>query len=169
MIGTRVVVLTMSLALAIPGVALWGQAPGDTGYAALQRRGRKVMGVDQYTSTHRFDDLADGGRIVLVRWPQDTAGVRIIRQHLAEVARAFRAGDFADPAAVHAHELPGVAVMRARRDVITYTVDTLPGGGAIRIATRDPAARQAIHEFLAAQRHEHHAGGMMMDSSGTRP
>jgi hypothetical protein len=156
-------------ALVAPALALAGQTPVDTGYPALQRRGRMVMGVDQYTSMHRFDERADGGRIVLTRSPQDTAGVRIIRQHLAEVARAFRAGDFSDPAAVHAHELPGVAVMRERRRFIAYTVDTLPGGGAIRLRTRDPAALKAVRQFLAAQRHEHHAGGMVMDSSGGRP
>jgi hypothetical protein len=159
----------MAAALAAPCLALTGQTPPDTGYAAVQRRGRMVMGVDQYTSTHRFDALADGGRIVLVRSPQDTAGVRVIRQHLEDIARAFRAGDFRDPMAVHAHELPGVAVMRARHALIAYRVDTLPGGGAVRITTADPAARRAVHEFLEAQRHEHHAGGMVMDSSGTKP
>jgi hypothetical protein len=165
----RSTVRLLAAILVTPWLTLAGQTPPDTGYAARQQRGRMVMGVDQYTSTHRFDALADGGRIVLVRSPQDTAGVRIIRQHLETIARAFRAGDFADPMAVHAHELPGVAVMRARHAFIFYRVDTLPGGGAVRITTRDPAARQAIHEFLQAQRDEHHAGGMVMDSSGSRP
>ena len=32
----------------------------DSAFAALQQRGKVEMGVDQYTSTHRFDDLAAG-------------------------------------------------------------------------------------------------------------
>jgi len=43
---------------------------------------------------------------------------------------------------------------------ITYTVRDLPHGAELRISTKDPAVVTAIHEFLAFQRHEHHAGGM---------
>jgi len=31
----------------------------------MQSRGAHVMGVDQYTSAHVFEDLPDGGRVVL--------------------------------------------------------------------------------------------------------
>ena len=37
----------------------------DTGFAAMQMRGKEAMRVDQYTSTHKFDALSDGGRIEL--------------------------------------------------------------------------------------------------------
>jgi hypothetical protein len=47
--------------------------------------------------------------------------------------------------------------MAAKRDVITYSVADIAGGGAVRIATRDSAALNAVHMFLAFQRHEHHA------------
>jgi hypothetical protein len=154
---------TMALiALAVP---LAAQTPKDTGFAALQQRGKMVMGVDQYTSAHRFDDLPDGGRIVLTRSPLDTNGVRTIRAHLADIAQAFAAGDFGHTMAVHQHELPGTAVMREHRAAIAYRVDTLPGGGAVRITTRDTTVVRAIHEFLAAQRGEHHAGGATGDST----
>jgi hypothetical protein len=158
---TRWLNAVMLLALAGP---LAAQTPKDTGFAALQQRGKMVMGVDQYTSMHRFDDLPDGGRIVLTRSPDDTAGVRTIRAHLADIARAFAAGDFGHTMAVHQHELPGTAVMRERRAAISYRVDTLVGGGAVRITTRDTTAVWAIHQFLAAQRGEHHAGGARGDS-----
>jgi hypothetical protein len=39
----------------------------DTTFAALQQRGETAMGVNQYTSQHVFEPLADGGRIVLQR------------------------------------------------------------------------------------------------------
>jgi len=147
------------LLVALAGRSLSAQTPPDTGFAALQQRGKMVMGVDQYSSMHRFDNLSDGGRIVLTRSPDDTAGVRAIRAHLAEITRAFAAGDFGHTMTVHQRTLPGTAVMQERRGSITYRMDTLPGGGAVRITSRDSAAVRAIHEFLAAQRGDHHAGG----------
>lgn len=145
--------------LALVAVApLAAQGTSDTGFAALQRRGAMVMGVDQYTSLHKFDLLPDGGRIVLVRAASDTSGVRKIRDHLSDIVRAFAAGDFGHTMAVHQHELPGTAVMRERRAAIHYSLDTLPGGGAVRITTRDSVAVRAIHDFLGAQRMEHRSG-----------
>jgi hypothetical protein len=134
---------------------LAAQGTTDTGYAAMQRRGAMVMGVDQYTSHHTFDLLPDGGRIVLVRAVSDTAGVRTIRAHMQDIAKAFAAGDFEHALEVHQHDLPGAAVMRQRRGAIHYAVDTLPGGGAVRIFSADTVAVRAIHEFLSAQRMEH--------------
>ena len=135
-----------------------GQA--DTAFASLQARGQAVMGVDQYTSAHVFEDLVDGGRIVLDRDdPTDTAGIAAIRQHMKDIAAAFRAGDFAKPFAVHAEEVPGTAVMTARRAAITYTSSDRPRGAAVRIVTTDTAAIAAVHAFLEFQRTAHHAAG----------
>jgi hypothetical protein len=131
----------------------------DSAFAALQQRGKVEMGVDQYTSTHRFDDLADGGRIELTRETSDSAGVRTIREHLASIARAFAAGDFATPFAVHAREVPGTKTMAAKRDAIRYEFRPLPGGGEVRLSSRDPEAIKAIHAFMAFQRGDHRAGG----------
>lgn len=130
-------------------------AAGDSAFAALQERGREAMGVDQYTSTHRFDALDDGGRIELQRDVDDPAGVTRIRQHLQAIASAFRTGDFRTPKMVHMQEVPGSDVMAARRNVITYTFSELPRGGELRITTRDPVALEAIHAFLSFQRSDH--------------
>ena len=127
----------------------------DSAFAELQERGRSAMGVDQYTSTHQFDALPDGGRIELQRDVDDSAGVAQIRRHLQEIARAFASGDFSTPGVVHAQEVPGTSVMAARRAAITYTYRELPRGGEVRILTRDPDAVAAIHEFLAFQRQDH--------------
>lgn len=132
----------------------------DSAFAAVQARGKVAMGVDQYTSVHRFDDLSDGGRIELQRDPADTAGVSTIRAHLREIADAFAAGDFATPGFVHDREVPGVRVMAAKKEAIRYRFEPLPGGGAVRIVTADPDALKAIHAFLAFQRSDHRAGGM---------
>ena len=134
---------------------------GDSAFAAVQARGAdpRGMGVDQYTSVHRFDALPDGGRIELQRAVDDSAGVAQIRRHLHEIAAAFAAGDFSTPAFVHMQRVPGTEVMAARRDAISYAVHDLPGGGEVRITTHDPEALAAVHDFIAFQRQDHRAGG----------
>lgn len=130
----------------------------DAAFAALQARGRTAMGVDQYTSSHRFEPLSDGGRIELQRDVEDSQGVAQIRRHLQGIAMAFKAGQFDTPMFVHARTVPGTAIMAARRDAITYTYKDLPRGGEVRISSSDSLAIGAIHEFLAFQRMDHHAG-----------
>jgi len=51
-------------------------------------------------------------------------------------------------------------VRRAKRSVISYEPRDLPRGAEVVIRTKDSAAVAAIHEFMAFQRGEHHAGGM---------
>jgi hypothetical protein len=115
------------------------------------------MGVDQYTSTHLFQSLPDGGRIELQRDAADSAGRVRILKHMGEIATAFGAGDFTLPGFVHAREVPGTAVMATRRAKIRYVLESLPRGAAVRLTTGDSSAIQAIHEFLAFQRQDHHA------------
>jgi hypothetical protein len=138
----------------------------DSAFAAVQDRGRSVMGVDQYTSRHVFEDLPDGGRIVLDRDDATAAAdIATIRAHMREIATQFATGDFTNPSLVHAQAVPGTATMRARQDAIRYTAVDRPRGAEVRIASADSAAVRAIHEFLAFQRSDHRAGG---DEAGHR-
>src|SRR5690606_35501505 len=146
--------LTLTLAL-----AACGEPPAEEDFGALQARGAEAMGVDQFTSTHRFDALPDGARIELQRDVEDPAGVETIRAHLREIATRFAAGHFDVPAFGHARDMPGTRVMAERREAITYTYRDLPRGGEVRITTSDPEALRAVHEFMAAQRGDHRAGG----------
>jgi uncharacterized protein YjhX (UPF0386 family) len=131
----------------------------DTEFEALQTRGQNAMGVDQYTSTHLFDALADGGRIELQRDANDPRDIATIRAHLKEVMAAFERGDFRTPGFVHAQEVPGTKVMAARKEHLSYRYADLPQGGEIRITTSDAKALRAVHEFVAFQRKDHRASG----------
>jgi hypothetical protein len=144
----------------LPGQSTQPPSPGsrpDSSFEALQARGKVAMGVDQYASRHRFDDLPDGGRIELQVDSSDTAGVRTIREHLRGIAKAFAAGNFRTPGLVHDGEVPGTRVLAAQRDDIDYRFSALPGGGEVRILTANAEALKAIHSFLAFQRQQHHA------------
>ena len=118
-----------------------------------------AMGVDQSTSTHTFDALPDGGRIELLRDVNDSLGIAQIRAHLRLIQHAFQAGDFSTPQFVHMQTMPGTAVMAQKRDLITYSYQDLPRGGEVEMETSDASALAAIHEFMGAQRMEHHATG----------
>jgi hypothetical protein len=167
----RIIPLALAVALAFPIAACAQHTPqnhaahhppaptADSGFAALQNRGAQAMGVDQYTSTHRFDSLVDGGRIELQRGTEDPESVAAIRAHLASIARAFSEGDFRTPRFVHAGTVPGTEVMAVRRASIRYAYRDLPRGGEVRITTADAEALRAIHAFLAFQRGDHRAGG----------
>ena len=154
--------MALPAGIAFQATAAAAQQADDTAFAALQERGRAAMGVDQYASKHRFDDLAEGGRIELRQAVPDSAGTATIRAHLAGIARAFSAGDFTIPGVVHAGPVPGTRVMALKRGQIDYRFRPLPGGGEVRLTTRDPEAVQAIHRFLSFQRGEHRAGGKEM-------
>ena len=129
----------------------------DSSFASLQKRGEMAMGVDQYTSSHKFEVTPDGGRISLQRDTDDSVGVSQIRAHMRLIQHAFQAGDFSTPSFVHERDMPGTRVMAAKRAAITYAYEDLPRGGAVVITTHDPEARAAIAEFLAAQRTDHRA------------
>jgi hypothetical protein len=131
---------------------------GDPAFAGVQARGSVAMGVNQYTSRHVFEPLPDGGRIALQRDAADSEGAAQIRRHMHEIAERFAAGDFTLPGFVHARAVPGTEIMAAKRSTIAYAVDTLPRGAVLRIRSADSTAVRAIHEFLAFQRHDHHAG-----------
>lgn len=134
-------------------------ATEDVAFDSLQARGEAAMGVDQYTSSHLFDALPDGGRIELQRDVDDPEGVESIRAHLKEIAREFAAGDFSDPSFVHAREMPGTRLMAEKGEAISYTYRDLPRGGEVTITTQDPEAVRAVHDFMAAQRGDHRAAG----------
>jgi hypothetical protein len=154
---TTTVLLVSSGAVACRSGDHRAPAAVDRGFAQLQARGKVAMGVDQYTSAHRFENLPDGGRIELQRDPNDSTGVRTIREHMQKIATAFSQGDFSVPGFVHADSVPGTATMRAQRSAIRYSYSPLPGGGEVRITTHDTAAVAAVHDFLGYQRDEHHA------------
>lgn len=140
-------------------VGKYEEVLADSGFTAVQERGRVAMGVDQYTSTHVFDALPDGGRIELQRDIDDPEGVATIRRHLQEIVFAFRQGDFRIPGFVHSQQVPGTDAMARMKDRITYAYSELPRGGQIRVTATEHEALHAIHEFMAFQRQDHRSGG----------
>jgi hypothetical protein len=131
------------------------QQPAD--HAAM------VMGFDQDRSAHHFSLFTDGGAIEIqikeTKEAKDTKERDAIRVHLSHIATMFGAGNFDAPMLVHeTKNVPGIDVLSARHDRLTYKYAETPTGGRIDIVTGDPDALAALHAFLRYQIREHKTG-----------
>jgi hypothetical protein len=125
----------------------------------LDARGDRHMGFRQDLTSHHFRLAADGGAVeVTARDPGDDASVRAVRVHLSALAKAFAAGDFSIPAAVHARVPPGVGALRAAGAEVAYEFAELPAGGVVRMTAGTPDGLAAVHEFLRFQIADHGTG-----------
>jgi hypothetical protein len=62
---------------------------------------------------------------------------------------------------VHDTVPPGVDVLKARRERMTFRYEDADKGGKLVIETADPAARDALYDFLRFQIREHKTGDPM--------
>ena len=127
--------------------------------AGVENRGDHAMGFSHETTAHHFILLPDGGMIsVEAKCEHDGATRDQVRMHLAHISGLFASGDFDIPMFIHDRVPPGVPVMKARRNAITYAYQETERGGQVRIRTTDADALQAVHEFLAFQIQDHRTG-----------
>jgi len=135
------------------------QVSADQHSAGVDSRGDHAMGFSHETTVHHFIVLPDGGTIrVETRCEHDDVTRDQIRMHLAHIAESFTSGDFDIPMFIHDRVPPGVPVMKAKRNVISYTYQDSASGGQVRIRTSDLEALNAIHQFLAFQIQDHRTG-----------
>lgn len=147
---------TSLLALLAAG-AIVGQAPAHQTHG--QDRARHAMGFDQQRTVHHFLIEPQGGTIqVTAKDSTDAESANQIRTHLQHIAHAFGSGDFSLPFFVHDTEPPGTAVMKERRAQVTYTFESIQGGGKVVARTSDAQALEALHQFLRFQIREHKTG-----------
>jgi len=127
--------------------------------AEMNKRGDAAMGFDQDKVSHHFHLTQIGGSIeVSVKQTTDADTLKQIRDHLTTIAREFAEGVFTSPIATHGEVPPGVPVLRERKARIRYTYEETTDGARVIIATTDPAARTAVHDFLKYQIREHATG-----------
>jgi hypothetical protein len=170
--------------IAVVAAAAWLSAPAgaqqpqqgqvhdhDAHHRDMLTRGAQAMGFDQERTVHHFPLYEDGGAIdVAVKEASDHANLHAVRKHLHQIAGLFKTGDFGKPALTHAQQVPGTADMTRLKDRITYQYEETPGGGRVRIVTRDTEALAAVHAFLHFQIEDHRTGdsGVVQRSASGR-
>jgi hypothetical protein len=128
-------------------------------HAAMMKRGDAGMGFSLEKTTHHFILLKDGGAIqVRANDPKDDTSRDHIRMHLSHIAKMFSEGDFDTPMFIHDTTPPGVPTMEKLHSEIHYQYQQTDIGAKITIATANPKALQAVHEFLRFQIAEHKTG-----------
>lgn len=121
-------------------------------------RGAEVMPFDLDATTHRFAEGDDGlVETVIADDPHDTEQVDLIRDHLAHEAGRFAEGDYGDPAAIHGHEMPGLAELEAGAEDIAIGYDEVEAGARIAFTTTNAALVDALHRWGEAQVADHGA------------
>jgi hypothetical protein len=126
--------------------------------ADLKQRGTAAMGFDQDTTAHHFRLTTEGGRIDVTVNDASDATLAQIRSHLSGIATEFAVGDFSAPFATHGEVPAGVPTLEEQKGSIRYRYEDTPTGGRVVMATSDPKALTAIHEFLRYQIREHATG-----------
>lgn len=142
--------------------AVGGCARGDDGLAKrraeVARRGEAVMPFDLDATTHTFTTTDTGGvQTVVADDPDDAEQIALIRDHLAEERDNFARGDFDDPAAIHGHDMEGVAELRAGYRDITVEYAVRPDGAQLTYTSDDPELIEAIHAWFERQTSDHGA------------
>jgi hypothetical protein len=128
-------------------------------HEGVNQRGNHVMGFDHAKTTHHFYLTQNGGTIqVQANDPKDRVSQNQIREHLKIVSERFTDGDFSMPMMIHAQTPPGIPIMKKLKAEIKYSFEEIEKGGLVRIATDNPKALRAIHNFLKFQIKDHQTG-----------
>jgi hypothetical protein len=148
------------ITLTVLALTLWKGSPSRQEVVA--ERGAVVMPFDLEATTHVFEPTETGGiQTVVAHDPGDGAQIDLVREHLLDEAERFRRGDFGDPATIHGHEMPGLAVLESSVGSFTVTYREVSAGAEITYRSTDPEVVQALHDWFAAQLADHgdHATG----------
>jgi hypothetical protein len=125
---------------------------------AVAERGAAVMPFDLDGTTHTFRPTRTGGvQTVTVDDPADDQDRTLVRAHLRSEAERFARGDLGDPAAIHGHDMPGLATIETHATEIHVVYADVPDGGRLTYTTEDTELVAAIHDWFDAQLSDHGA------------
>lgn len=151
----------LCLFVAVIGVAQPAPQSDADHHAGVVQRGEshEGMGFSQTTTTHHFVLTEKGGFVqVTANDPNDKQQIETVQMHLKHISGMFSDGNFSIPHFVHAQNPPGADTMRKLKKAITYSEESLPNGGRVRMESNSPQAVAAIHDFLQFQIRDHKTG-----------
>lgn len=152
----RVLLLVALLTASTLGFALMASHDGANRQDQVRAKGETVMPFDVDRTIHSFVSTASGGvQTVLVRSSTDNEQLRLVRFHLAEIATKFAQGDFSAPLTIHGSEMAGVEQLKQNLSNLTITYAEVTDGATLTYTSTDAETVAALHEWFAAQLHDH--------------
>ena len=123
----------------------------------IAQKGVQIMPFNLDQTIHVFSKKEDGGlQQVVVKNQSNVGQIKLIQQHLNEIANKFKQGDFSDPSKLHGDNMPGLAMIKkARPGEINIIYTELPDGAQIIYSSDKPALILAIHQWFEAQLSDH--------------
>lgn len=157
-----VIALAASCSLFAASVSAAPAAADPNRQAEVSVRGAEVMPFSLKATTHIFTKTDDGGvQQVVAKNAQDTEQIRLIREHLQQIAGQFEAGDFSAPAQIHGEAMPGLSELkRAKPGEVAVRYQDLRDGGQLRFSTTNTSLVAALHQWFDAQLSDHGADAM---------
>lgn len=127
--------------------------------AEVSARGANVMPFELKATTHLFSKKQKGGvQQVVAKNPKDQTQIRLIREHLKQIATQFTKGDFSGPTHIHGSFMPGLnELKKAKPGEIRVSYQNLSYGGQIEYTTANAPLIAALHQWFDAQLSDHGA------------
>lgn len=153
--NSRLYAVLAALMMLAPGAAV-----ADTSSDMIMQHGAQIMPFDQNQATHMFLPDSTGGVVEIVVHDMDAHQIALVRSHLLAEAAKFAKGDYSDPAYIHGQIMPGLRTLESAAVRVSVRYFETPTGAAITFSSPDDAVVAAIHQWLAAQAHDHGSGEM---------
>lgn len=150
--------LLLWAAMAVSSVSTASVAAADTARQdAVAERGVDVMPFDLNATTHVFTKTKTGGvQQVVAKSANDAAQIRLIREHLNEIAAQFSKRDFSGPASIHGDDMPGLAELKkAAPAELKVQYRKMKAGARIIYTAHNPELVAALHKWFDAQVSDH--------------
>ena len=148
----RLCAAALSLTFAMLPIGAWADTSDQS---MVMEHGAQVMPFDQAQAVHMFLPSATGGVVDVVVHDMDQTQIQLVRSHLLQEAARFTRGDYSDPAYIHGKGMPGLAQLASKASRVSVRYFETPTGAAITLMSTDQVLVSAIHQWLAAQQHDH--------------
>ena len=125
--------------------------------AEVAKRGTDVMPFSLKATTHIFTKSGDGGtQRVITKDVSDAVQTGLVREHLREIQRRFKQGDFSGPSHIHGNDMPGLAQLKAAKPgQISIAYRDVKGGAELTYRTSNAKLVSALHTWFDAQLSDH--------------
>ena len=122
----------------------------------MLERGNIAMGFNQSMIHHHFMATTTGGEIMIMSTNMsDIQTINEIESHVKDIQYEFSQGNFTKPFYIHAQIVPGTDIMKAKKDLIRYSIKDIDGGSVLILVTNDTELLNAIQQFMNFQSSQH--------------